>query len=56
MDEADLIASVRARQRRGHGGRALAARAVKAGAETIAPNGRAFTEDAIGMYASPPAT
>ena len=27
----------------------LAARAVKAGAETIAPNGRAFTEDAIGM-------
>ena len=27
----------------------LAARAVKAGAETIAPNGKAFTEDAIGM-------
>jgi uncharacterized protein YaiI (UPF0178 family) len=27
----------------------LAARAVKAGAEAIAPNGKAFTEDAIGM-------
>src|SRR5262247_1362961 len=27
----------------------LAARAVKAGAAAIAPNGRAFTEDAIGM-------
>ena len=27
----------------------LAARAVKAGAETIAPNGKPFTEDAIGM-------
>ena len=27
----------------------LAARAVKAGAEVIAPNGRPFTEDAIGM-------
>ena len=27
----------------------LAARAVKAGAETIGPNGKAFTEDAIGM-------
>jgi uncharacterized protein YaiI (UPF0178 family) len=27
----------------------LAARAVKAGAEAIAPNGRPFTEDAIGM-------
>jgi len=27
----------------------LAARAVKAGAETIAPNGKAFTQDAIGM-------
>jgi hypothetical protein len=27
----------------------LAARAVKAGAEAIAPNGQAFTEDAIGM-------
>src|SRR5438552_2715658 len=27
----------------------LAARAVKAGAETIASNGKAFTEDAIGM-------
>src|SRR5919198_2758629 len=27
----------------------LAARAVKAGAETIAPNGKAFTEDTIGM-------
>jgi len=27
----------------------LAARAVKAGAETIGPNGKPFTEDAIGM-------
>ena len=27
----------------------LAARAVKAGAEVIAPNGKPFTEDAIGM-------
>src|SRR5438552_10957959 len=27
----------------------LAARAVKAGAETIAPNGKPFTDDAIGM-------
>jgi uncharacterized protein YaiI (UPF0178 family) len=27
----------------------LAARAVKAGAEAIAPNGKAFTDDAIGM-------
>jgi len=27
----------------------LAARAVKAGAETIGPNGKAFTKDAIGM-------
>ena len=27
----------------------LAARAVKAGAEAIAPNGKPFTEDAIGM-------
>ena len=27
----------------------LAARVVKAGAEAIAPNGKAFTEDAIGM-------
>ncbi len=27
----------------------LASRSVKAGATTIAPNGRAFTEDAIGM-------
>jgi uncharacterized protein YaiI (UPF0178 family) len=27
----------------------LAARAVKEGAETIAPNGKTFTEDAIGM-------
>ena len=27
----------------------LASRAVKAGAETIAPNGKPFTEDAIGM-------
>jgi uncharacterized protein YaiI (UPF0178 family) len=27
----------------------LAARTVKAGAETIGPNGKAFTEDAIGM-------
>ena len=27
----------------------LAARAVKAGADVIAPNGKAFTEDAIGM-------
>ena len=27
----------------------LAARAVKAGAEAIAPNGKAFTQDAIGM-------
>jgi hypothetical protein len=27
----------------------LAARAVKTGAEAIAPNGKAFTEDAIGM-------
>jgi uncharacterized protein len=29
--------------------RPLAARAVKAGAETLAPNGKAFTDDAIGM-------
>ncbi len=27
----------------------LAARAVKAGAETLAPNGKSFTDDAIGM-------
>ena len=27
----------------------LAARAVKAGAQAIAPNGKPFTEDAIGM-------
>jgi uncharacterized protein YaiI (UPF0178 family) len=51
MDEADNWIAERA----GHGDLVitadvpLAARAVKAGAEAIAPNGRPFTEDAIGM-------
>jgi uncharacterized protein YaiI (UPF0178 family) len=51
MDEADDFIAERAKQ-----GDVvitadvpLAARAVKAGAEVIAPNGRPFTEDAIGM-------
>ena len=51
MDEADNYIAERAQ----HGDVVitadvpLAARAVKAGAEAIAPNGRPFTEDAIGM-------
>jgi uncharacterized protein YaiI (UPF0178 family) len=51
MDEADNWIAERAK----HGDIVvtadvpLASRAVKAGAEAIAPNGRAFTEDSIGM-------
>jgi uncharacterized protein len=51
MEEADDFIAERAKQ--GDvvitGDVPLAARAVKAGAEVIAPNGRPFTEDAIGM-------
>jgi uncharacterized protein YaiI (UPF0178 family) len=50
MDEPTTTSpSVRGRAALGSQPTPLAARAVKAGAETIAPNGKAFTEDAIGM-------